>query len=65
MAKAGKRLQKDQAAGKATFVSLLGVDGARKKAAELVERACDGLEIFGGTAKNLRDLARFIIDRDM
>ena len=63
--KAGKRLQKDQAAGKATFVSLLGVDGARKKAAELVERACDGLEIFGGTAKNLRDLARFIIDRDM
>lgn len=63
--KAGKRLQKDQAAGKATFVSLLGIDGARKKAGELVEQACDSLEIFGGTGDTLRHLARFIIDRDM
>ena len=63
--KAGKRLQKDKDAGKATFVSLLGVDGARAKAAELVEQACDGLEIFGGTGDNLRQLARFIINRDM
>jgi len=63
--KAGKRLQKDSQAGKATFVSLLGVDGARRKAAELVEQACDCLEPFGGTGDNLRHLARFIIDRDM
>jgi farnesyl diphosphate synthase len=63
--KAGKRLQKDKDAGKATFVSLLGLDGAKAKAAELVEQACDGLEIFGGTGDNLRHLARFIIDRDM
>ncbi|MBZ0128576.1 MAG: polyprenyl synthetase family protein [Rhodobacteraceae bacterium] len=63
--KAGKRLQKDAQAGKATFVSLLGLDGARKKAAELVEEACDGLDIFGGTGENLRALARFIIDREM
>jgi farnesyl diphosphate synthase len=62
--KAGKRLQKDNAAGKATFVSHLGVDGARKKAEELVEQACDGLDIFGGTGDNLRQLARYIIDRD-
>jgi farnesyl diphosphate synthase len=64
-AKAGKRLKKDAVAGKATFVSILGLDGARKKAAELVEQACDGLEIFGGTGDNLRALARFIITRDM
>lgn len=63
--KAGKRLQKDARAGKATFVSLLGLDGARKKATELVEEACDGLDIFGGTGENLRALARFIIDREM
>ncbi len=64
-AKAGKRLQKDKDAGKATFVSLLGLDGAKAKAGALVEQACDGLEIFGGTGDNLRQLARFIIDRDM
>ena len=62
---AGKRLQKDKDAGKATFVSLLGLDGARQKAEELVEQACDGLELFGGTGDNLRQMARFIIDRDM
>lgn len=63
--KAGKRLQKDGDAGKATFVSLLGLDAAKAKAATLVEEACDGLELFGGTGDNLRQLARFIIDRDM
>ncbi len=63
--KAGKRLQKDHAAGKATFVSLLGLEGAKAKAEELVEQACDGLDIFGGTSENLRQLARFIIDREM
>ncbi len=63
--KAGKKLQKDVDAGKATFVSLLGAEGARKKANELVEQACDSLEIFGGTGDNLRQLAHFIVDRDM
>ncbi|MFQ5437911.1 MAG: polyprenyl synthetase family protein [Paracoccaceae bacterium] len=63
--RAGKRLQKDEAAGKATFVSLLGLEGARKRAWELVDDACDGLELFGGTGDNLRQLARFIVNRDM
>lgn len=63
--RAGKKLKKDAAANKATFVSLLGLDAARAKAEELVEQACDGLEIFGGTGDNLRALARFIITRDM
>jgi len=64
-AKAGKRLQKDRDAGKATFVSLLGLEGAKTKAEQLIEQACDGLELFGGTGDNLRQLARFIIDREM
>ena len=63
--RAGKRLQKDAAAGKATFVSLLGLDGARARAEALVEEACDGLEVFGSTGDKLRQLARFILDRDM
>ncbi len=62
---AGKRLQKDDKAGKATFVSLLGLDGAKSKASQLVDEACDGLVSFGATGDNLRQLARFIIDRDM
>jgi len=63
--KAGKRLQKDTRAGKATFVSVLGLEGARARANQLAEQACDGLEIFGGTGDNLRQLARFIVRRDM
>jgi len=63
--KAGKRLQKDEAAGKATFVSLLGMDAAKSRAEALVQEACDGLSLFGGTGDRLRQLARFVIDRDM
>ncbi len=38
---AGKRLRKDEGQGKATFVALLGVDGAQRKARDLVAEACD------------------------
>lgn len=63
-ATAGKRLQKDAAAGKATFVSLLGVAGARAQAAELVAQAEAALAPFGARAGTLRDAARFVIERD-
>ncbi|MEM9393993.1 MAG: farnesyl diphosphate synthase [Pseudomonadota bacterium] len=62
--KAGKRLQKDAEAGKATFVSLLGLDSARYRAATLVEAAQDALIPYGTEAETLRDLARFVIARD-
>lgn len=61
---AGKRLQKDAEAGKATFVSLLGLDGAQKRARALVEEAIDALVPYGSEAENLRDAARFVISRD-
>ena len=62
--KAGKRLQKDAAAGKATFVSLLGLEAARLRAQELVTEACDALSPYGPRARTLREAARFVISRD-
>lgn len=63
-AKAGKRLQKDAEAGKATFVSLLGLDAARARAKSLVDEACDHLAPYGASAQNLIDCARFTIARE-
>ncbi|GFE64722.1 polyprenyl synthetase family protein [Litoreibacter roseus] len=59
----GKRLQKDGAANKATFVSLLGLDGAKSRARDLMQDAIDALESYGTEARNLKDAARFVIDR--
>ena len=59
----GKAVQKDAAAGKATFVDLLGLDGARSRATQLVEEAVAALQPFDGKADLLRDVARFIVAR--
>ncbi|MEM8787163.1 MAG: farnesyl diphosphate synthase [Pseudomonadota bacterium] len=59
----GKATQKDAEAGKATFVSLLGLEGARKKARDLVSTACDTLAPYGSAAENLRHAAAFAISR--
>ncbi len=63
-AKAGKRLQKDAKAGKATFVSLLGLEGARARASALVDEACDALAAYGNRAELLKEAARFTIARE-
>ncbi|URF48602.1 polyprenyl synthetase family protein [Dinoroseobacter shibae] len=62
--KAGKRLQKDAEAGKATFVSLLGLEAARARAAALVAEAEAALQPYGAEAETLCELARFVIARD-
>jgi farnesyl diphosphate synthase len=62
-ASAGKRLRKDATAGKATFVSLLGLEGARKKAGDLAAIACDTLSPYGSAAENLRRAALFAVER--
>ncbi|MDF1726292.1 MAG: polyprenyl synthetase family protein [Sulfitobacter sp.] len=62
-AEVGKATGKDAAAGKATFVSLLGLEGARQRAHDLVQSACDALESYGNEADALRGAARFVIDR--
>ncbi len=52
-----------QDAGKVTFVKLLGVDGARTLAAELLGFAVDSLAPLGHKADPLRELARFVQHR--
>ena len=63
-AKAGKALRKDAAAGKATFVSLLGLEGAKARAAALVAEAEAALAPYGARAEGLRALARYVIARE-
>ena len=63
--KAGKRVGKDAIAGKATFVSLLGLDGAKARARALVNEAEVALENYGTEAQALREAARFVISREM
>ena len=63
-AKTGKRVGKDAGAGKATFVSLLGLKGAQARAVELVLEAEAALSGYGARATNLIAAARFAIARD-
>jgi farnesyl diphosphate synthase len=62
--KAGKALRKDADAGKATFVSLLGLEGAKARAQGLIDEAEAALAPYGSDAETLRELARFVIARD-
>lgn len=59
----GKATRKDTAAGKATFVSLLGLEGAKTRARDLVTQAKDALTPYGGGAESLRLAADFTIAR--
>ena len=63
-AAAGKALHKDEAKGKATFLSLLGMDRAKAQANALVEQAIAHLGSFGAEADLLREIARYTVERD-
>jgi farnesyl diphosphate synthase len=60
---AGKDVGRDAAAGKATFVSLLGIDGARRALAEQAARTLARLEGLGAGAAPLRDLVTVVSER--
>jgi farnesyl diphosphate synthase len=60
----GKRVGKDVAAGKSTFVSLMGVERARDQGLMLVEQAIAHLHGFDAKADLLRAVARFAVARD-
>ena len=60
---AGKAVGKDSARGKATLVSLMGLDGARAAAIHHAESAAEHLETFGEKADLLRAAAMQLIDR--
>jgi farnesyl diphosphate synthase len=61
--KLGKATQKDKTKGKATFVALLGLPGARATAEALVEQAAAALSGLGDEADALRAAARYIVVR--
>ena len=61
---AGKKLRKDAAAGKETFLTLLGLDRAREQARLLVDQAVAHLKPYGPEADLLRDIARYTLERD-
>ncbi len=59
----GKRTRKDAGQGKANFVTFLGVEGARDRAARLADQAKDHLEPFGPDADPLRETVDYVLDR--
>ena len=62
--KTGKAVGKDKDQGKATLVSIYGVDGARAEAEKLARKAADMLKGYGPEADPLRELPMFLLDRD-
>jgi farnesyl diphosphate synthase len=61
---AGKAVNKDADAGKATFLSLLGIDRAKAQMHMLVDQAIAHLHAFGEEADLLRAIARYTVERD-
>ncbi|HWA80320.1 MAG TPA: farnesyl diphosphate synthase [Acetobacteraceae bacterium] len=59
----GKTAGKDQEAGKATLIAILGPERARAQAERLAEQAASHLEPFGERADLLRALARYVVER--
>ena len=59
----GKTAGKDAAAGKLTFVSLFGLEAARRRASDEADAAVAALEPFGPKADRLREVARFVVER--
>lgn len=59
----GKTAGKDEAVQKATYPSVLGLEGARKEAERLTGSALDALGIFGGKGVRLREIAEWMLLR--
>jgi geranylgeranyl diphosphate synthase type II len=64
LATLGKDPGSDREAGKRTFVDILGVEGAKKRAGEVMARGLAALDPFGPRAEALRALGRYTVDRD-
>ncbi|MBN1958217.1 MAG: polyprenyl synthetase family protein [Desulfuromonadales bacterium] len=59
----GKDVGSDSQRGKATYPSLLGLQGARQQAAELQQLAISALDVFDESAQPLREIANYIVER--
>lgn len=62
-AELGKAVGKDRAAGKATFIDILGVEGARDEASRLRDEAIAALDPYGAEGDILAQLARYTLER--
>ncbi len=62
--KLGKKSGRDADLGKLTYPGLLGIESSRAKAEQLVQEACDAVADFGDRSRWLRELARFMVERD-
>ena len=60
----GKETGRDNELGKLTYPFLIGIEASRNKAQQLVDEACQALDVFDERADCLRQLARFIVERD-
>ena len=59
----GKDAGSDQARGKATYPSVIGIEESRRRASELLDMSIESLDSFGEKADPLREIAKFIISR--
>ncbi|MBI5260502.1 MAG: polyprenyl synthetase family protein [Bradyrhizobium sp.] len=59
----GKQTGQDAALGKTTFVTQLGIEGARQRVRDLLAKGDSALSIFGNRADVLRAAARFVAER--
>ena len=59
----GKPIGSDEKNGKTTFVTLYGIDGARKRAKELSQNAENLLDNFKGDSTSLKELTKYLLNR--
>ena len=62
--KTGKPVNQDLAAGKETYISILGIERSHAKAKLLSDRAIRALDLWGESANLLRKIATYIVERD-
>ena len=62
-AELGKDIGSDEAKGKSTYPSIIGLEASKRQAAALVEQALKALSSFDGRAEPLRLIARYIVER--
>ena len=60
----GKRVGKDAQAAKFTFPGLLGIDGSRRRARQLIDEACEAIAPLAAGADDLRSLAQYVLERN-
>ena len=60
----GKQAGADAALDKPTYPALMGLEQAKIKARELIDKGLSALDSFGDEAHLLRELARYVIQRN-